>query len=143
MMDDPHNILFTQTFNFHGRVFWLDIAVMNTLNYCYAYGVDHETGAAALKYKYEFMDFTEPNVKLYEAYLKYINEGHDIPGETAYLKSKLYNIIDKAQGKVADTMKAIEMIMDLTIANTGLSKSALSKLSFEELLKLADKMRDA
>jgi len=140
-MDELDRTKFQQTFNFHGRLYWLNIDVMDVLNYCYSYNVPRKAGAAACSYKYSLMDFKDPNVPLYEAYLKFINEGHDIPGERAYLRSKLYNVIDQTNGKVADTLKAIGMLIEMLVDGTGASKAALNDLTFDQLLALAEKMR--
>lgn len=129
-----------KVFYLHGRSYWLDEAIINLLNYCYAFKTTLDTAFDALRIPRENVDTTVPEVKLYIEHLKWLDENAESAGERKYIRSRLYNVMDNPD-KATDIIKAVEAIAAMALVEVGVTPAMLKDLSFEELLQLVEKTK--
>ena len=125
-----------QSFSLRGRTYWLNQEMMDILNYAVSYNTTIEIACKALHKKKRHYNWQLPEVELYREYLKVTTHGESFELEKRYIKAKLWNMIDGSGLRIADQLKAMQLLLDMSISGTVQSESPFKNLSFEELQSL-------
>lgn len=134
-MDETRN-----SFSYRGRQYWLDVNAMEVINYSLSYDVSVELACKALNINPMTLDNSVPEWDLYVEYVKLQSQAINPEQEKRYIKSKLWNIID-GQNRTNDIIKAMEMLLSLSIPEITENKDVFKDMSFEELSELLSKVK--
>jgi len=134
-MDETRN-----SFSYRGRQYWLDVNAMEVINYSLSYEVSIELACKALNINPMTLDNSVPEWDLYVDYVKLQSQAINPEQEKRYIKSKLWNIID-GQNRTNDIIKAMEMLLSLSIPELTENKDVFKDMSFEELSELLSKVK--
>lgn len=134
-MDETRN-----SFSYRGRQYWLDVNAMDVINYSLSYDVSIELACKALNINLMTLDNSVPEWDLYVEYVKLQSQAINPEQEKRYIKSKLWNIID-GQNRTNDIIKAMEMLLSLSIPELTENKDVFKDMSFEELSELLSKVK--
>jgi hypothetical protein len=134
-MDETRN-----SFSYRGRQYWLDVNAMEVINYSLSYDVSVELACKALNINPMTLDNSVPEWELYVDYVKLQSQAINPEQEKRYIKSKLWNIID-GQNRTNDIIKAMEMLLSLSIPELTENKDVFKDMSFEELSELLSKVK--
>ena len=139
-LDQPFMSIPTKSFLYKGRMYWFNEMGMEIINYASSHSVTEKMAGKALKIDINICDLDTNDADLYREYVKGNAEAGDDEFKS-YIKTRLWNIIDNVNSRGNDVIKAMEMLVNMTIrSEAGEQGGLLKKLTFEELSQLLDKI---